>query len=319
MIATLPWMSSRLAVVAVALTVLAAPSVLAQDTRAMTDRLQRLETEVRTLQQQVFQGRAPAAGAPATFGEGGIALNGRVQQIEDDIRRLTGQIEELNFQMGRINARLERMTSDIEFRLEELEKRGTGAPAAAARPGQAGVPPASQAQAAAPPQPQQLRPPGQGQASAPLTPPAAQQGQRPGQAPAATASLPQGTPQDQYEFAFDLLTRAQYPQAEAALRQFVTTHPQHQLAGNAQYWLGETFYVRNQFEEAARQFLVGYQRYPQNSKAPDNLLKLGMSLAALNRRDDACAALGRFQSEYPTALATLRRRANDERQRLGCR
>jgi tol-pal system protein YbgF len=307
-------MTRLLRIAAAGVLLMVAPPLAAQDTRALSDRLQRLETEIRTLQQQVFQGRpATGAGAPATFGEGGAVLQTRLQQVEEDIRRLTGQIEELAFQLSRVTTRLDRLSSDLEFRLDELEKRG-GAPAPAARPGQAATPPATQPGPGSQPGP--LRPPGQAAASPPLatTPPAA----RPGQATAA-APAPTGTPQDQYETAFDLLTRAQYPAAEAAFRQFVASHPQHQLAGNAQYWLGETFYVRNNFEEAARQFLQGYQRYPQNSKAPDNLLKLGLSLGALNRRDDACAALGRFQQDYPTALAALRRRANEERQRLNCR
>ncbi len=299
------------------LLLMVATPLAAQDTRALSDRLQRLETEIRTLQQQVFQGRpAGSGGAPATFGEGGAILQTRLQQVEEDLRRLTGQVEELAFQLSRVTTRMDRLSSDLEFRLDELEKRGGGT-AAPARPGQAAAPNAPAVQPGPGSQPGPLRPPGQA-AATPPPPPPAQAAARPGQATAA-APPPTGTPQDQYETAFDLLTRAQYPAAEAAFRQFVSTHPQHQLAGNAQYWLGETFYVRNNFEEAARQFLQGFQRYPQNSKAPDNLLKLGLSLGALNRREDACAALGRFQQDYPTALAALRRRANEERQRLNCR
>ncbi|MEJ0067645.1 MAG: tetratricopeptide repeat protein [Pseudomonadota bacterium] len=92
----------------------------------------------------------------------------------------------------------------------------------------------------------------------------------PGLAPVAIAPvrLPSGSPKDQYDYAFDLLKRAEYAQAEQALRQFVTAYPSDPLAGNAQYWLGETYYVRNNYSEAAAQFLKGYQTYPRVRRRP---------------------------------------------------
>jgi tol-pal system protein YbgF len=141
-------------------------------------------------------------------------------------------------------------------------------------------------------------------------------------APAAVAPsavrLPSGSPKDQYDYAFDLLKRAEYAQAEQALRQFVTAYPRDPLAGNAQYWLGETFYVRNNYAEAATQFLKGYQTYPQSPKAPDNLFKLGLTLTILGKVQEACSAYQRFDREYANAAGALKRRVVDERQRLGC-
>src|SRR5262249_60314953 len=118
--------------------------------------------------------------------------------------------------------------------------------------------------------------------------------------------------------AFDLLKRAEYAQAAVGLRQFVTAHPQDPLAGNAQYWLAETYYVRNNYSEAATQFLKGYQTYPQSPKAADNLFKLGMTLTILGKVQDACSAFQRFDREYPSAPGALKRRVGDERQRLAC-
>lgn len=102
------------------------------------------------------------------------------------------------------------------------------------------------------------------------------------------------------------------------MRQFVQAYPQDPLSGNAQYWLGETFYVRNNHTEAAVQFMQGYQRYPQSPKAPDNLFKLGMSLSSLDRKPEACAAFGRFNTEYPGAPGALKQRVQEERRRLAC-
>ena len=131
-------------------------------------------------------------------------------------------------------------------------------------------------------------------------------------------ALPDGTPQEQYDYAFNILRQADYVRAETALRMFLEANPTDTLAGNAQYWLGETFYVRGDFEQAAVEFLSGYQTFPNSNKAPDNLLKLGLSMARLGQTDGACTALSRLATEYPEANDTIRRRAQTERARLSC-
>ena len=134
----------------------------------------------------------------------------------------------------------------------------------------------------------------------------------------AMTALPEGTPQEQYDYAFNILRQADYARAETALRMFLDANPTDTLAGNAQYWLGETFYVRGDFEQAAVEFLSGYQTFPNSNKAPDNLLKLGLSMARLGQTDGACTALSRLATEYPEANDTIRRRAQTERARLNC-
>jgi tol-pal system protein YbgF len=135
---------------------------------------------------------------------------------------------------------------------------------------------------------------------------------------AALTELPAGTPKEQYDYAFDILRKADYARAESALRMFLQANPTDTLAGNAQYWLGETLYVRGDFEQAAVEFLSGYQTYSSGNKAPDNLLKLGLSLARLGQTDGACTALTRLATEYPEANDTIRRRAQTERALLNC-
>ncbi len=134
----------------------------------------------------------------------------------------------------------------------------------------------------------------------------------------ASVALPDGTPQQQYDYAFDILRQADYDRAERALRLFLEENSTDALAGNAQYWLGETYYVRGDFEQAAVEFLSGYQTYPTSSKGPDNLLKLGLSMARLGQTDGACTALTRLATEYPSGSDTIRRRAQTERARLKC-
>jgi tol-pal system protein YbgF len=133
-----------------------------------------------------------------------------------------------------------------------------------------------------------------------------------------TAKLPDGTPKAQYDYAFDFLKRQDYPNAESTLREFLKKYPKDPLAGNAQYWLGETHYVRGDYQKAAVEFMNGYQNYPKSNKAPDNLLKLGMSLANIGQTQGACTALGRLNKEYPDAGDQIRRSVQQERTKLKC-
>ncbi len=131
--------------------------------------------------------------------------------------------------------------------------------------------------------------------------------------------LPSGSAKEQYDYAFDFLKRNDYARGEAALRQFLEKNPKDQLAGNAQYWLGETFYVRANYQEAAVEFMKGYQTYPKNAKGPDNLLKLGMALERLNQTDGACKAFGLIAKEYPAAPDQVKNATKAERAKLKCK
>jgi tol-pal system protein YbgF len=137
-------------------------------------------------------------------------------------------------------------------------------------------------------------------------------------APPTTRPLPGGSTSEQYNYAFGLLKQADYPAAEGALKAFVEQHPNDAMAGNAQYWLGETYYTRGRFAEAASAFAEGYKRYPKSSKAADELLKLGMSLARANQKQNACVALGQLDHDFPAPGAAIKERASAEKKRLGC-
>ena len=135
----------------------------------------------------------------------------------------------------------------------------------------------------------------------------------------ATAILPPGDPAARYKHAFAYLMRHDYDNAESAFREFVDAHGEDPLAGNAMYWLGETYYVREMFAESAVTFAEGYESYPGSPKTADNLLKLGFSLARLKRAEDACVALAQLKNEFPNASTTIKRRALNESKRIGCK
>jgi tol-pal system protein YbgF len=159
-------------------------------------------------------------------------------------------------------------------------------------------------------------------APAPVAPPkvgAVNSGQLAMAPPVGDVKLPEGTPKVQYDFAFDLLRRNDFARAEAAFRDFLKRHPKDPLAGNAQYWLGETHYVRGDYQQAAVEFMAGYQNYPKTNKGPDNLLKLAMSMSNLGQTQGACTALGRLAKDYPKAPEEVAKPAAAERAKLKCK
>lgn len=170
------------------------------------------------------------------------------------------------------------------------------------------APSAAQSQPATAPQPQAAP------QAAPVT------GDVGGEAVASTGpvTLPEGSAKDRYDFALTLLRKRDYPGAESALRQFVDAHGGDPLAGAAMYWLGETYYVRENYRDAAAVFVDTFSNYPNSNKAPDSLLKLGMSLGALGKTDAACTAFATLREKYPSARARVLRTAEAQGTRFGC-
>jgi len=127
------------------------------------------------------------------------------------------------------------------------------------------------------------------------------------------------TAEESYEAAYGLLLKKRdYVSAEKALKSFIEQYPKHSLAGNAYYWLGETFYVRNNYVGAAKAFANGYDKFPAGAKAPDNLLKLGLSLKAMGKEGDACTIFGKLTNNYPDAPAVIVTRVKKEWAEAAC-
>jgi len=207
-----------------------------------------------------------------------VYVEDRLNQLQQSITLLTGQIEQLQYRNQQLQTQMEKMQADYEFRLDQMEKGG----------GRGGA----------------SRPPGAQAAAPSLAAP-----------PAAGAA---GGGDQLYHDAFKKLQDGDYAGAEKGFRAFVQRHPQHALAGNAQYWLGETYYARRDYQNAMTAFAEGYKAYKTSPKGPDNLLKLGITLATLGRKADSCAIFARFAQDYPRATDLQKRRIDQERQKNGC-
>lgn len=285
----------------------------------------------------------PGAGSSATN------LEVRLSALEAQIRALNGKVEQLEWGNRQTAQQLERLQSDVSLRLEALEHGGAtqqsavAAPSAPAAGGDVTIPSPSRNFAASQrsiPQPQtdeaeetadDVSPTGE-----PANPETAVKGQlgnlhmrnnqiagaekAPKSPPLPTTPPDYGlTADEQYERAFNLLRQANYDDAEKSFRDFLQKNPKHKMADNAKYWLGETYYARGKFTEAAVSFADVYQSAPKGTKAPDSLLKLAMSLGAMNNPKDACTTLGELKAKYPGASPTIRTRAEQESKKLKCR
>jgi tol-pal system protein YbgF len=131
--------------------------------------------------------------------------------------------------------------------------------------------------------------------------------------------LPNIEPNKQYEFATSFLKVGDYPTAERAFREFVLSNPDHELAGNAQYWYAETFRIRQLYTDAASAYLEGYQKYPKGKKAPINLLKLGVSMVQIGEKDQGCKMINGVEKQYPKANQSVIQKAKYESQKFECK
>tara|TARA_X000000950_G_scaffold215407_1_gene259288 strand:+ start:512 stop:1483 length:972 start_codon:yes stop_codon:yes gene_type:complete len=125
-------------------------------------------------------------------------------------------------------------------------------------------------------------------------------------------------PSEIYSYAYDMLVRENFIEAEKSFKAFIGEHPDDPLASNAYYWLGETYYVQKKFQLAAISFARGFQNFPKGNKAIDQLFKLALSFMNLGKNEDACAAFSKLESEFPNAPKRISNRAKEYIKRAKC-
>jgi tol-pal system protein YbgF len=278
----------------------------------------------------------------------------RMQELEDHVRTLTGQVEGLQFQLTQMQELLQKMQEDNEFRFQALEGGGGKKTDAATQSG-------SVTQPGALPQAPQA-----GEQTVTTTPPAplgddatATTTEPQGQAPATegdglgdsadplvgtggsgTSTLgtlpegPDGQPlnlsldsgqalsdgdaEAQYKAGYDAIVRGDYAFAEEQFRQFVALYPKDPQAADATNWLGEALLQRQAYDEAANVLLTGFQNYQKSPRAPDLLLKLGIALAGAGEQDTACRTFFEVEKRYTKQPAAFTQRLADERTKAAC-
>jgi tol-pal system protein YbgF len=243
----------------------------------------------------------------------------KLSEIENQFQQLTNKFEEINFKLDKLSNRLSKVQADNQVRFQDLEaafNSGEAVQNITKNTTQENILPGSST-------PQDL-----GSVSYKDT--LSNETTQKIESVETTASivtetfqaeekiLPNETPDKQYEFATSFLKVGDYPTAERAFREFVLSNPEHQLAGNAQYWYAETFRIRQLYTDAAAAYLEGYQKYPQGEKAPVNLLKLGVSMVQIGEKDQGCKMINGVEKQYPKANQSVIQKAKYESQKFEC-
>jgi tol-pal system protein YbgF len=254
-------------------------------------------------------------------------LNQRVGDLEQTLRGLTGQVEQLDHRLSELSERLTRMQKDFDYKLCALSAQQLGAstdsgdesglPCSApgqqsgmVSPSAGGIPPQAASR-----EPIHLAPP----PGVLGTLPHSDFGHLPEPSSAPPDELASIDTRPQFESALNMLAKAQYEEARAAFRGFADTYPRDDLAPQAIYWVGDIAFVQKDYAGAARAFAEEIKKYPASPRAPESLLKLGQSLIAMNQKKEGCTALGALASRYPSASKSVTDQALTARKTAGCR
>ena len=285
--------------------------------KSISDQIQVITKDLKTLEKAVYQ----KSDINSVSGSNSIktdALNEdiltkhllKLNEIEDQFRELTNKFEEVNFKLDKLSSRVTKIQSDTQLRFSDLEGASTSQQTSqkilpgSSKPQDFGANPGYQTSNL--PSRQAIN--SVESAKTVIT-----------EEPEKKESLlPEKTASEQYEFAVSFMKIGDYETAELALKEFIEKNKDHDLAGSAQYWYGETFRIRQLYSDAATAYLDGYQNYPKSKKAPDNLLKLGITMVQLGEKDQGCKMISGLKKEYPKASKSVLQKAQYEQKKFKC-
>ena len=239
----------------------------------------------------------------------------KLSELEEQFQILTNNFEEINFKLDKLSNRITKVQTDNQMRFRDLEKSGLDKSSNTALSELKKLSGSGEAQDLG------------GVSDSDVA--AAEQIQKTQSiesvgtivtenTPRIENILPDTSPEEQYKFAISFIKVGDYETAEFALREFVDINSGHKLAGNAQYWYAETFRVRQLYQDAATAYLDGYQKYPKSTKAPVNLLKLGVMLVQIGEKEQGCSMIIGIKDQYPEANQSVIQKAEYEKKKFNC-
>ena len=288
--------------------------------KAISDQIQVITKDIKTLEKAVYQ-KSNLLPDDSSKAISSNRLNEdimtkhllKLNEIEDQFRELTNKFEEVNFKLDKLSTRVTKIQSDTQLRFSDLEsgninesvKKNVTALPGSTKPQDFGAAPAYQTSNL--PKEQSLNSVEGAQTVISEEPEKRE------------SLLPNKPTEEQYEFAVSFMKIGDYETAEFALKEFIDKNKEHDLAGSAQYWYGETFRIRQLYSDAATAYLDGYQNYPKSKKAPDNLLKLGITMVQLGEKDQGCKMISGLKKEYPKASKSVLQKAQYEQKKFKCK
>ena len=287
--------------------------------KAISDQMQVITNDLKTLEKAVYQKsdvvRSKSSNSITSDGLNEDIMTKhllKLNEIEDQFRELTNKFEEVNFKLDKLSTRVTKIQSDAQLRFSDLENEKTDTTAknqkelpGSAKPQDFGAAPAYQTNNL--PQEQSIN-------SVETAKTVIAEEPEPRE-----SLLPNKPSEEQYEFAVSFMKIGDYETAEFALKEFIDKNKDHDLAGSAQYWYGETFRIRQLYSDAATAYLDGYQNYPKSNKAPDNLLKLGITMVQLGEKEQGCKMISGIKKEYPKANKSVLQKAQYEQKKFKCK
>jgi tol-pal system protein YbgF len=288
--------------------------IYAEESELILNQLETLQKDIKTLEKAVYSQNSSTSNNITLGSNAEDVLTKhllKLSELEEQFRTLTNNFEEINFKLDKLSNRITKVQTDNQMRFQDLE----GVNGSSSLASKKKLPGSSQQQ--------ELGAENEIETASIETVQKTQSVESAAtvvteQAARSTKLLPEGTPEKQYEFAISFLKVGDYETAEFALREFIDANPKHKLAGNAQYWYGETFRVRQLYQDAATAYLDGYQKYPQSRKAPLNLLKLGVMLVQIGEKDQGCSMIVGVKEQYPKANQSVIQKAEYEKKKFSC-
>ena len=270
-----------------------------------TDQIKALSNKVDELQKQLTSNNTQDSQSNRMS----ASMYAQLEEIKEQLKLIRGDVEQLQFDNARINEKLVKFTADVEFRFSSLEKnKQEGKSNDAAILDKIDENLDNTAILA------------NNDAVAKQNTEAKKDdaGSKDKQDFVTRKKNDKGM-EATYQDAYSLLKDKQYKQAQEAFSAFVAAYPNSELTGSAFYWLGETYFLRGEYSKSAVEYLKGYQSNIRGSRASDNLLKLGKSLAKLEKRKEACTTYIKLQKEFPNAQATIKKQMNEDMKALRCK
>ena len=239
-------------------------------------------------------------------------VENRLTQLEEQMRNLRGQLEEKDHQIQQLQTQLDKALSDMQMQISSGANGSGASSPQTPPPSSGGNLQSGDMDTSSPPQPNaDPNAPASGGSSTVKN--LGSMNQSPSGVPIAPSS---GDAAGQYDSALNKLKSGDYLTAQGEFDRFLKANPSHQLAANATYWYGETFYAQQKYQDSARIFAESYKKYPKSPKAADSLLKLGMSLGGAGKTKEGCVALKQLKKQFPNGAAT--KRADSEMAKLSC-
>ena len=281
--------------------------------------LQALQKDIKTLEKAVYS--QPATGMSNSRELSNSSADVltkhllKLSELEEQFKILTNSFEEINFKLDKLSNRITKVQTDNQIRFQDLERAGLSQGGNNVPNETKELPGTSEAQDLGDVSESDIALVEQTQKTQSI--------ESVGTVITETAQriekiLPKTSPEEQYKFAISFLKVGDYETAEFALREFVDSNRKHKLAGNAQYWYGETFRIRQLYQDAATAYLDGYQQYPKSNKAPVNLLKLGVMLVQIGEKEQGCLMILGVKDQYPKANQSVIQKAEHEKKKFSC-